>query len=85
MQFVMTLTHLKIFVPLLAVTVASSVLLNATTGPQQPASQDTPVFRTGVTLVTTDVIVRDGQGQFLPDLNLEDFVVYEDGEAQEIE
>ena len=84
MKTAMTLTHRKIFGPFLAVTIASSVLLSAGTAPQQPATQDIPVFRTGVTLVTTDVIVRDGQGQFLPDLNLEDFVVYEDGQAQEI-
>ena len=84
MQFTMTVTHRKAFAPLLAATIVSSVVLSAGTEPQQPTTQDTPVFRTGVTLVTTDVIVRDGQGQFLPDLNIEDFVVYEDGQAQEI-
>ena len=84
MQFAMTVIHRKIFAPLLAAMIASSVLLSAGTEPQQPTTQDTPVFRTGVTLVTTDVIVRDGQGQFLPDLDIEDFVVYEDGQAQEL-
>ncbi|MYI74327.1 MAG: hypothetical protein F4057_03120, partial [Acidobacteria bacterium] len=29
---------------------------------------DTPTFRSGVTLVTTDVIARESTGPFLPDL-----------------
>ncbi len=48
------------------------------------AQRQEPVFRSGVTLVTTDVIVRDGDGQFLPDLTRDDFTVYEDGVPQEI-
>ena len=43
-----------------------------------------PTFRAGVTLVTTDVIVRDGDGVFVPDLTKEDFMVTEDGVQQEI-
>ena len=43
-----------------------------------------PTFRAGVTLVTTDVIVRDRDGQFIPDLVTEDFRVLEDGVEQEI-
>ncbi len=43
-----------------------------------------PTFRAGVTLVTTDVIVRDGDGVFVPDLTKEDFLVTEDGVQQEI-
>jgi len=43
-----------------------------------------PTFRAGVTLVTTDVIVRDGDGVFIPDLTKDDFVVMEDGVSQEI-
>ncbi len=37
-----------------------------------------PTFQTGVTLVTTDVIVRDGDGVFVPDLTQRDFRVFED-------
>ena len=47
-------------------------------------ANDTPVFRSGVTLVTTDVIPRDEHGIFLPDLAKEDFVVLEDGIPQEV-
>ena len=43
-----------------------------------------PVFRSGVTLVTTDVIVRDGEGIFLPDLTEDDFTIFEDDVAREV-
>jgi VWFA-related protein len=43
-----------------------------------------PTFRAGVTLVTTDLIVRDEDGLFLPDLHRDDFQIYEDGIPQEI-
>ena len=45
---------------------------------------DTPIFRSGVTLVTTDVIARDENGQFLPDLTLDEIEVFEDDQPQEI-
>jgi VWFA-related protein len=43
-----------------------------------------PTFRAGVTLVTTDVIPRDGSGRFVADLKKDDFTVLEDGQPQEI-
>jgi VWFA-related protein len=52
-----------------------------------PATQDPvqkPTFRTFVDLVTTDVIVRDGNGQFVADLTKEEFEVLEDGVTQEV-
>ena len=49
----------------------------------QAASQQ-PIFRSGVTLVTTDVIVRDEDGIFMSDLLPEDFIVEEEGIEQEI-
>ena len=45
---------------------------------------DATVFRSGITLVTTDVIVRDSEGVFVPDLNQNDFRVFEDGQLQEV-
>lgn len=60
----------------------------APTPPQQPTNdqQETrqPIFRSGVTLVTTDVIVRDPDGVFIADLAPEDFIVYEDDVRQEV-
>ncbi len=42
------------------------------------------VIRRSVDLVATDVIVRDNKGQFLADLNKNDFEVYEDGVKQDV-
>ena len=50
--------------------------------PAQPA-QNEP-FRTRVELVTTDVVVRDNNGQFMADLKKEDFEVLEDGVPQTV-
>ena len=67
--------------------------LGAAAGAQAPqapdqvadtASDPSPVFRSGVTLVTTDVIVRDGDGVFLADLTENDFRVWEDDVEQEV-
>jgi VWFA-related protein len=44
-----------------------------------------PTFRAAVTHVTTDVIPRDGQGRFIPDLTTENFTILEDGIPQKIE
>ena len=49
-----------------------------------PAQGGQPTFRVAVDLVTTDVIARDGRGQFISDLKPEEFEVYEDGVRQEI-
>jgi VWFA-related protein len=42
------------------------------------------VIRTGVELITTDAIVRDGRGQFVADLKKDEFEIYEDGVRQEL-
>ncbi|MBY0494665.1 MAG: VWA domain-containing protein [Cyanobacteria bacterium] len=44
-----------------------------------------PAFRAGVTMVTTDVIVRDDKGQFVSNLTKDDFLVLEDGQPQRVE
>ena len=60
----------------------------APTPPQQPTNDQPetrqPIFRSGVTLVTTDVIVRDEDDEFIADLAPEDFIVHEDGVRQEV-
>src|SRR5262245_60909001 len=53
-------------------------LLAQTIQPQRP------VIRSGVTHVSTDVVVRDARGQFVADLREHDFEVYEDGVPQQI-
>ena len=46
--------------------------------------QESTVFRSGITLVTTDVIPRDSDGVFIPDLTQNDFRVFEDDQPQEV-
>ena len=52
--------------------------------PAAPDAAQKPTFRMLVDLVTTDVIVRDGNGQFVADLTKDDFEVLEDGVKQEV-
>ena len=52
--------------------------------PAQIDESAKPQFRARVDLITTDVIVRDGTGQFVADLKKGDFEVFEDGVKQEI-
>lgn len=67
----------KASIPLVAVLAATAVAWLAAEQPQ-------PTFRAGVTLVTTDVIPRDGDGRFVSDLTRDEFVVTEDGVPQSI-
>jgi hypothetical protein len=50
--------------------------------PTPPQSRD--VIRRSVDLVTTDLSVRDDQGQFVSNLGKNDFEVYEDGVKQDV-
>jgi VWFA-related protein len=54
--------------------------------PARPGTdqQGTPNFRVQIDAVTMDVIVKDDQGRFVPDVKKEEFEVYEDGIRQEI-
>ena len=51
---------------------------------QAPGLPQAGTFRSGVTLIRTDVIVRDANGAFVPDLTPADFRILEDGEPQEV-
>jgi VWFA-related protein len=51
---------------------------------QTQTSQNQTTFRGRSDYVTTDVIVKDSRGQFVPDLRPEDFQVFEDGVLQTI-
>jgi VWFA-related protein len=79
----------KRFAIALAVAALASVALSAQ-GPQEQQRpkidivQQQPTFRTSVDLVTTDVIVRDGKGQFVSDLQPGDFQLFEDGVPQKL-
>ncbi len=75
---------------MLASTVAAQTAPGGTALRQRPAGAPAPpppqpgTFRSGVTLIRTDVIVRDADGVFVPDLTPVDFQVHEDGVAQEV-
>jgi len=51
---------------------------------QSAGGQDQTTFRVSVDLVTTDVIPRDNNGQFVADLSKDQFQVYEDSVLQDI-
>ena len=51
---------------------------------QAPGLPQGGSFRSGVTLIRTDVIVRDANGAFVPDLTVDDFRILEDGVPQEV-
>ena len=46
--------------------------------------QQTPTYRSATDVVSSDVVVRDERGNFIPGLTLKDFEVYEDGVKQKI-
>jgi VWFA-related protein len=65
--------------PVSLVSLAAAVALHA----QTPAPAQ-PTFRSGVTLVSTDVIPREAGGRFVSDLTKDNFTVLEDGVPQAI-
>src|SRR5512132_2600579 len=68
-----------------AAMLSSVVLVAQSAAPQvPPAPGQQPTFRARADLVTSDVIVRDGNGQFTSDLKKEEFEIYEDGVKQDI-
>ena len=71
---------------------AAGIALTAQEPPKPPAqgvltpppTQTREVIRRTVDLVTSDVIVRDDQGQFVSSLSKNDFDVFEDGVQQDV-
>lgn len=52
---------------------------------KEPQKKSDAAVRIETRLVTTDVIVKDKKGKYLTDLKAEDFTVYENGVAQQVE
>ena len=78
---------------LVAAVIAGTTAAQTNQAPAQPASEQAApgdpdvagqVFRSGVTLVRTDVIVRDANGTFIADLTPDDFIVEEDGVPRDV-
>ena len=49
-----------------------------------PNRQESPTFRVQIDAVTMDVIVKDENGRFVPDLTKDDFEIFEDGVKQDV-
>ena len=66
--------------------VALAVSAGVSAQQQAPATKPAqdPTFRVAIDYVTTDVIARNNQDQFVADLTKGDFEVYEDGVKQDI-
>src|SRR3954462_5581718 len=56
----------------------------APASPASASAQEKPTFKVQVDLVTSDIIVRDEKGNFIPDLKKEEFEIFEDGVKQDI-
>src|SRR4051812_40098487 len=92
------LARIGIFASLLMTSVLAQAPAPGGTAPQGPAPAQTPPaatpvaepqkppvdFHVAVDLVTTDVIVRDQNGQFVADMNKDDFQILEDGVRQDV-
>jgi VWFA-related protein len=69
---------------LVALTAGLSAQTPAPTSSAAGAAQEKPTFKVQVDLVTSDIIVRDEKGNFIPDLKKDEFEIYEDGIKQDI-
>jgi VWFA-related protein len=79
----MTLKLNGFWSPVLWATLVAGLAAQAP-APQGTNQQSTPTFRVQIDAVSMDVIVKDEQGRFIPDLKKDEFEVYEDGVKQEI-
>ncbi len=69
---------------LFAITVAAVSTLAAQQPPAIAPAQSGGRFRSGVDLIHVTATVSDASGRFVPDLQQDDFVVYEDGRPQAV-
>ena len=79
----MTLKQNGFWSSALAVMLAAGLSAQTPARPAQDPGQP-PTFRVQIDAVTMDVIVKDDQGRFVPDLKKDEFEVYEDGVRQDI-
>ncbi|MBI4485004.1 MAG: VWA domain-containing protein, partial [Acidobacteria bacterium] len=61
-------------------------MLLAVAGAHQPAAaQPPPTYRSSVDVVEVDVVVQNKRGEFVSDLELEDFELFEEGKLQRVQ
>ncbi len=63
---------------------AMALVVLTMSGQTTAGQQQGTVFRATANYVSTDVIVHDKDGKFVPDLTVNDFKVYEDGVLQKV-
>jgi VWFA-related protein len=68
----------------LPILVATTVVAGQKPGPTAPTNPQGTVFRSTTNAVQNQVIVRDKDGRFVPDLRQDEFRIYEDGVLQAI-
>jgi VWFA-related protein len=68
----------------LALAVAATAALHAQAPAAQAPARSDQVIRRSFDIITQDVVVRNGRGQFVADLKKDDFEIFEDGVKQEI-
>ena len=73
---------LRVFASCAAVAVLAIGLSAQAPAPDSAAQQ--PTFSVQIDAVTMDVIVKDEDGRFVPDLTKDDFEIYEDGVLQDV-
>jgi VWFA-related protein len=79
------LTGLVVLAGAASLSLPAALLRAQAPAPQTPPpAPGEPTFTVSADLISTDVIVRDARGQFVPDLKEGDFEVYEDGVKQSI-
>ena len=78
------MTRKTLWAPLLLLLAAVLTVTPTVTGQGQTTGAQGTTFRATTNFVRTDVIVKDNEGRFVPDLKLEEFRVYEDGVLQNI-
>ena len=79
----MTLKLNGFWSPALVFLLAAGLSAQTPAKPAQNQSQP-PNFRVQIDAVTMDVIVKDAQGRFVPDLKKDEFEIFEDGVKQDI-
>src|SRR5687767_15176694 len=78
-------TAFRLGIAVLALSAVASAQQAPSPKPQAPSpSGSQATFRVAIDYVTTDVIARNNQDQFVADLTKKDFEVYEDGVKQDI-
>src|SRR5215207_1522322 len=71
--------------PLCAALAIAAIVLSPLARPRAQQAEPAPVFRTGTSFVSVDIVVRDESGTIVRGLTAGDFTIREDGRPQQIQ